>query len=198
MSRGIHPSAFVHPTAVVDEGAVIGAGSRVWHFCHVMASARIGQRSSFGQGCFVGANVVVGDGVKVQNHVSLFDGVELEDDVFCGPSMVFTNVKNPRAAVDRHAEFRTTRVRRGATLGANVTVLPGIEIGRYALVGAGATVTASLPDYALAVGVPARPVGFVSRHGERLHFERGEARCPVTGDRYVLREGSVVLHGEGP
>jgi UDP-2-acetamido-3-amino-2,3-dideoxy-glucuronate N-acetyltransferase len=191
VTRGIDPTATIHPTAVVDEGAVVGPGSRIWHFSHVMGSARIGAGCSLGQGCFVGERVAVGDRVKVQNHVSLFEGVELEDDVFCGPSVVFSNVKHPRAHVNRRAEFQRTRVRTGATIGANATVLPGVEIGCHAFIGAGATVTSDVPDFALVVGVPARRVGYVGHHGEPLHFDCGEASCPVTGRRYRLQDGRV-------
>ncbi len=155
----------VHPSAIVDEGAQIGAGTRVWHWVHISARARIGERCSFGQGVYVGNDVVVGDNVKVQNNVSVYDAVTLEDDVFCGPSMVFTNVYNPRSAVARKDEYRSTLVRRGATLGANCTVVCGTTIGRYAFVGAGAVINKDVPDFALMVGVPARQVGWMSRFG---------------------------------
>jgi UDP-2-acetamido-3-amino-2,3-dideoxy-glucuronate N-acetyltransferase len=190
---GIDPSAVVHPTAVVDPGAAIGARTHIWHFCHVMGRARIGSDCILGQGVFVGSGVIVGNGVKVQNQVSLFEGVELEDDVFCGPSVVFTNVKNPRAHVSRRHEYGRTLVSRGATLGANATILPGVAIGRYAFVGAGATVTRDVPDFALAIGVPARVRGFMSRHGEPLRFVDGRATCVATGERYELTDGRVVL-----
>ncbi|MBK8480878.1 MAG: N-acetyltransferase [Proteobacteria bacterium] len=158
----------VHPTAVIDAGAELGAGTRVWHFSHVMAGARLGARCVLGQNVFVGARVRIGDGVKIQNNVSVYDEVVLEDDVFCGPSMVFTNVTTPRAFIERKHEYRTTHVRRGATLGANCTVLCGTEIGAFALVGAGAVVTHDVPAHALVVGVPARQVGWVCRCGLRL------------------------------
>jgi UDP-2-acetamido-3-amino-2,3-dideoxy-glucuronate N-acetyltransferase len=158
----------VHPSAIVDDGAQIGAGSRVWHFAHVCAGARVGEGCSLGQGVFVGNDVVIGRNVKVQNHVSVYDAVTLEDDVFCGPSMVFTNVYNPRSAVVRKHEYRRTVVRRGATLGANCTVVCGTTIGEFAFVGAGAVVTADVVPYALVVGVPARHIGWMSEHGERL------------------------------
>ncbi len=179
----------VHPTAVVDAGAVLGDGCRVWHFVHISAGARIGRDCSFGQGVYVGDDVLIGDRVKVQNNVSVYDAVTLEDEVFCGPSMVFTNVHNPRAAVPRRHEYRRTRVRRGATLGANCTIVCGVTIGEHAFVGAGAVVTRDVPDFALMLGVPARQVGWISRHGERLALPlRGEAEaaCAHTGDRYRL------------
>jgi UDP-2-acetamido-3-amino-2,3-dideoxy-glucuronate N-acetyltransferase len=182
----------IHASAVVDRTARIGGGTRIWHFCHVMAGAVIGADCVIGQGCFVAGGAVVGDRARLQNNVSVFDGVELEEDVFCGPSAVFTNVKNPRAHVRRRHEFLRTRVRRGATIGANATILPGVTIGEHAFVGAGATVTHDVPAFALVVGVPARAVGWMSRHGERLRFDaRGAARCAATGDEYRLSRGKV-------
>ena len=189
----------IHPSAIVDEGAQLGAGTHVWHFAHVCAGARIGEGCSLGQGVFVANDVTIGRNVKVQNNVSVYDAVTLEDDVFCGPSMVFTNVHNPRAAVPRKAEYRKTLVKRGATLGANCTIVCGTTIGRHAFVGAGAVVSRDVADFALVVGVPARRIGWVSRHGERLAFAdalNGEARCPVTGERYVLRDGLCALADE--
>ena len=180
-------AATIHPTAVVDEGAVLGEGCRVWHFSHISAGARIGRDCSFGQNVYVGSDVRIGDRVKVQNNVSVYDAVTLEDEVFCGPSVVFTNVYNPRAAVPRKDEYRRTLVKRGATLGANCTVVCGTTIGEHAFVGAGAVVTHDVPAYALVVGVPARRIGWMSRHGERLAFGAdGTARCPATGERYRL------------
>ena len=182
----------IHPSAIVDAGAQIGDDCRVWHFVHISAGARIGARCSFGQNVFVGNDVHIGDNVRIQNNVSVYDAVTLEDDVFCGPSMVFTNVYNPRAAVSRKAEYRRTLVKRGATLGANSTIVCGITIGRYAFVGAGAVVNRDVPDFALVVGVPARHIGWMSRHGERLRMPlRGDAQatCPATGERYRLRDG---------
>ena len=193
------PAWQAHPSAIVDDGATIGAGTRIWHFAHVSAGARIGEGCSLGQGVFVGNDVVIGRNVRIQNHVSVYDAVTLEDDVFCGPSMVFTNVLNPRAALPRKAEYRRTVVRRGATLGANCTVVCGHAIGEHAFVGAGAVVTADVPAYALVVGVPARRVGWMSAHGERLALPPSappgqmlEAACPGSGVRYRL-EGEQLL-----
>ena len=153
----------IHPSAIVDEGAQLGADCRVWHFVHISAGARIGARCSFGQNVFVGNDVLIGDNVKIQNNVSVYDAVTLEDDVFCGPSMVFTNVHNPRAAVPRKDEYRRTLVKRGATLGANSTIVCGVTVGAHAFVGAGAVITKDVPDFALMVGVPARRIGWMSR-----------------------------------
>ena len=189
----------VHPSAIVDAGAELGAGTRVWHFAHVCAGARIGSGCSLGQGVYVGDDVRIGNRVKIQNHVSVYDAVTLEDEVFCGPSMVFTNVMNPRSAVPRKHEYRRTLVRRGATLGANCTVVCGVTIGAHAFVGAGAVVTRDVPPYALVVGAPARRIGWMSRHGERLDLparsEGGErfADCPATGERYRLLGESLTL-----
>jgi UDP-2-acetamido-3-amino-2,3-dideoxy-glucuronate N-acetyltransferase len=189
-------TATIHPSAIVDDGAQLGAGTHVWHFAHVCAGARIGTGCSLGQGVFVANQVIIGNNVKIQNNVSVYDAVTLEDDVFCGPSMVFTNVHNPRSAVPRKNEYRPTRVRRGATLGANCTVVCGTTIGRYAFVGAGAVVSRDVADFALVVGVPARRIGWVSRHGERLAFADGAAVCPATGERYVLLDGVCRLADE--
>jgi UDP-2-acetamido-3-amino-2,3-dideoxy-glucuronate N-acetyltransferase len=186
----------VHPSAIVDDGAVLGEGCRVWHFAHISAGARIGRDCSFGQGVYVGNDVRIGDRVKIQNHVSVYDAVTLEDEVFCGPSMVFTNVYNPRAAVPRKDEYRRTRVRRGATLGANCSIVCGVTIGEYAFIGAGAVVNRDVPDFALMLGVPARQAGWMSRHGERLPLPlrgEGEAVCPHTGDRYRLAVATLSL-----
>lgn len=178
-------AVFVHPTAVVDDGARIGAGTKIWHFCHVMSGAEIGEACSLGQNVFVAAGARLGRNVKVQNNVSIYEGVELDDDVFCGPSMVFTNVVNPRSAVSRKHEYRPTRVRRGATIGANATILCGVTLGEHCFVAAGAVVSRDVPSYALVMGVPARVVGWMSRHGERLEFGPDDvAVCPATGDRY--------------
>ncbi len=188
----------IHPSAIVDDGAQIGEGSRVWHWVHICAGARIGCNCSFGQNVFVGNDVLIGNNVKVQNNVSVYDAVTLEDDVFCGPSMVFTNVYNPRSAVIRKDEYRHTLVRRGATLGANATIVCGVEVGQYAFVGAGAVVNHDVPDYALMVGVPARQIGWMSQHGERLDLPLtgdGQAVCPQTGKEYRLRNGRCHLVG---
>jgi UDP-2-acetamido-3-amino-2,3-dideoxy-glucuronate N-acetyltransferase len=182
----------IHPSAIVDPGAQFGDDCRVWHFVHISGGARIGARCSFGQNVFVGNDVLIGDNVRIQNNVSVYDAVTLEDDVFCGPSMVFTNVYNPRAAVSRKAEYRRTLVRRGATLGANSTIVCGTAIGRYAFVGAGAVVNRDVPDFALVVGVPGRHIGWMSRHGERLDLPLlgdASAVCPATGEHYRLRDG---------
>jgi UDP-2-acetamido-3-amino-2,3-dideoxy-glucuronate N-acetyltransferase len=194
--------AWHHASAIVDDGAQIGADSKVWHFSHVCAGARIGARCSLGQNVFVGNDVVIGDGVKIQNNVSVYDAVTLEDDVFCGPSAVFTNVYNPRAAIARKAEYRRTLVRQGATLGANCTIVCGVTVGRYAFIGAGAVVQRDVPDYALMVGVPAKRIGWMSRHGERLALPTrslgGEptiADCPATGEHYRL-VGEVLTRVE--
>lgn len=185
-------SYFRHDTAIVDEGAQIGAGSRIWHFVHVCSGARIGRDVVLGQNVFVAKGAVIGDRCKVQNNVSVYEGVVLDADVFCGPSMVFTNVVNPRAGVERKDEFRPTRVGRGATLGANCTIICGSSVGCYGFVGAGAVVTGDVLDFALVTGVPARQVGWMSRHGERLALDvgqDGEARCPATGKRYIVKDG---------
>ena len=186
----------VHATAIVDSGAVIGDDTRVWHWVHVCAGAVIGARCSLGQNVFVGNRVRIGDNVKIQNNVSVYDNVTLEDDVFCGPSMVFTNVYNPRSAVSRKDEYRDTVVRRGATLGANCTIVCGVEVGEHAFVGAGAVVNCDVPPFALMLGVPARQAGWMSRFGERLPLPvtgAGEAVCAHTGDRYVLAGGRLRL-----
>jgi len=189
-----------HPSAIVDDGAQIGDSTRVWHWVHVCGGAKIGARCSLGQNVFVGNRVSIGDNVKIQNNVSVYDNVTLEDDVFCGPSMVFTNVYNPRSAVSRKDAYRDTLVRQGATLGANCTIVCGVTVGRYAFVGAGSVVNRDVPDFALMVGVPARQVGWMSRFGERLELPlsgNAEATCPHSGDRYVLEEGLCRLAAEG-
>jgi len=189
---------YIHPTAIVDEGAQIGSDSRVWHFVHVCPQAIIGERCSLGQNVFVGNKVSIGNDCKIQNNVSVYDNVTLEDGVFCGPSMVFTNVYNPRSFVERKNEYRNTLVKRGATLGANCTIVCGVSIGVYAFVGAGAVINKDVPDYALMVGVPAKQVGWMSEYGERLDLPlTGDAEtvCELTGDKYVLCESSVVKEG---
>lgn len=174
-----------HPAAIIDEGAGIGPGTRIWHFAHVCAGARIGAGCSLGQNVFVGNRVVIGDNVRIQNNVSVYDDVTLEDDVFCGPSMVFTNVINPRSHVPRKDEYKPTLVRRGATLGANATILCGHTIGRYAFVGAGAVVTKDVPDYALVIGTPARRIGWMCQCGIRLRGATGVIACEC-GKRYRI------------
>ncbi len=185
-----------HSTAIIDPGARIGEGTRIWHWVHVCAGASIGRNCSLGQNVFVGNRVAIGDNVKIQNNVSVYDEVTLEDDVFCGPSMVFTNVYNPRSAIPRKDEYRKTLVKRGATLGANCTIVCGVTIGRHAFVGAGAVVNYDVPDFALMLGVPARQAGWMSRYGERLPLPvagEGEAVCPYTGERYRVSGGRCVL-----
>lgn len=188
----------IHDSAIVDDGARIGAGSRIWHFVHVCAGACIGEAVSLGQNVFVGNKVKIGDRCKIQNNVSIYDNVTLEEGVFCGPSMVFTNVYNPRSLVERKSEYRDTLVRTGATLGANCTIVCGVTIGAYAFVGAGAVINRDVPDFALMVGVPARQLGWMSAYGERLDLPlkgEGIAICAHTGDRYVL-SGSKVIREE--
>lgn len=182
----------IHPSAIVDEGAVIGEGSRVWHFAHICSGAKIGTGCSFGQNVFVGNDVTIGNNVKVQNNVSIYDAVHLEDDVFCGPSMVFTNVYNPRSAVARKNEYRVTRVKKGATLGANSTIVCGVTVGEYAFVAAGAVINRDVKPYALMAGVPAKQIGWVSQHGDRLNLPltgSGQATCDQTGLQYTLDNG---------
>jgi UDP-2-acetamido-3-amino-2,3-dideoxy-glucuronate N-acetyltransferase len=185
---------FIHDTAVVDEGCRIGEGTKVWHFTHLMSGAVIGANCIIGQNVFIDNDVVVGKGVKIQNNVSVYKGVELEDDVFVGPSVVFTNVLNPRSFIERKHEFKATVVREGATLGANATILCGVEIGAYAFVGAGAVVTKIVKPFALVYGQPAQQYGWVSKMGYRLNFnEKGESICEATGEAYVLKKDHVFL-----
>jgi UDP-2-acetamido-3-amino-2,3-dideoxy-glucuronate N-acetyltransferase len=188
----------VHPSAIVDEGAEIGTNSRVWHFVHVCGGARIGKNVSLGQNVFVGNKVTIGDNCKIQNNVSVYDNVHLEEGVFCGPSMVFTNVYNPRSLVERKSEYRDTLVKKGATLGANCTIVCGVTIGNYAFVGAGAVVNKDVKDFALMVGVPARQIGWMSAYGEQLDLPlqgSGTAVCQQTGDRYTL-DGATLIREE--
>ena len=187
-------ACFVHSTACVDEGAVVGDDTKVWHFSHVMGGAVLGERCSLGQNVFVANGVKVGDGVKIQNNVSLYEGIVLEDYVFCGPSMVFTNVYTPRSAVVRKDEYRDTLVRRGATLGANCTIVCGVTIGEHAFVGAGSVVNRDVPSHALVVGVPSRQIGWMSAYGEQLDLPLdgdGSCTCSQTGDQYLLEQGVV-------
>jgi UDP-2-acetamido-3-amino-2,3-dideoxy-glucuronate N-acetyltransferase len=188
-------SIAIHPTAIVDEGAQIGEGSRIWHWVHICGGAKIGRDCSFGQNVFVGNRVMIGNNVKIQNNVSVYDNVTLEDEVFCGPSMVFTNVYNPRSGVSRKDEYRNTVVMRGATLGANSTVVCGTTIGEYAFVAAGAVINRNVKPYALMAGVPARQIGWMSQFGERLDLPlegNAETRCPRTGRTYQLQGGNCV------
>ena len=187
----------IHPSAVVDEGAQIGEGSRVWHFVHVCGGAKIGKNVSMGQGVFVGNKVTIGDNCKIQNNVSVYDNVHLEEGVFCGPSMVFTNVYNPRSLIERKNEYRDTLVRKGATLGANCTLVCGVTVGEYAFVGAGAVINKDVPAYALMVGVPAKQIGWMSQFGEQLDIPvqgEGETTCPHTGSRYVLKDSQLTKY----
>jgi UDP-2-acetamido-3-amino-2,3-dideoxy-glucuronate N-acetyltransferase len=185
-------AAYVHPTAVVDEGAVLGAGCKVWHFSHVLSGSRIGDNCVFGQNVMVGPDVIIGSGCKVQNNVSIYSGVTLEDDVFCGPSCVFTNVLTPRAFVERKDEFLPILVKRGATIGANAVIVCGVSIGEFAMIGAGAVVTRNVLPHALVLGNPARQTGWVSRTGEVL---RSDLVCPRSGEQYEETNGLLILKG---
>jgi UDP-2-acetamido-3-amino-2,3-dideoxy-glucuronate N-acetyltransferase len=187
-------SSLIHPSAIVDAGAVVGEDCRIWHFTHVCGGASIGARCSLGQNVYVGNDVHIGNNVRIQNNVSVYDTVSLGDDVFCGPSVVFTNVYNPRSAIPRKHEYRRTNVERGATLGANCTIVCGVTIGPYAFIGAGAVINRDVKGYALVVGVPGRQIGWMSEYGERLDLPlsgHGQATCPHTGAHYVL-DGDVV------
>lgn len=191
-------SAIIHSTAIVDEGAQIGSETRIWHWVHVCAGAKIGERCSLGQNVFVGNKVVIGNNVKIQNNVSVYDNVTLEDDVFCGPSMVFTNVYNPRSAVSRKDEYRNTLVKRGTTLGANCTIVCGVTIGEFAFVGAGAVINKDVKPYALMAGVPAKQIGWMSEYGEKLDLPlTGEAltTCSATGETYRLHGDKLTKEG---
>jgi UDP-2-acetamido-3-amino-2,3-dideoxy-glucuronate N-acetyltransferase len=184
---------FVHETAVLDEGCQIAAGAKIWHFSHIMPNCTIGENCNIGQNCVIFPNVVLGKNVKVQNNVSIYEGVTCDDDVFLGPSMVFTNVINPRSAVNRRGQYSRTHVGQGASIGANATIVCGHNIGRFAFIGAGAVVTKEVPDYALVVGNPARQIGWMSEYGHRLTFDiDNRATCPESGQTYQLTEGSVT------
>ena len=187
------PRYFVHPSSIVDDGARIGKGAKIWHFSHVMKGAVVGKKCVLGQGVFVGSGVKIGNGCKIQNNVSVYQSVTLEDDVFCGPSCVFTNVYNPRAFIERKHEFLPTLVKKGTTVGANATIVCGVTIGRYALVGAGAVVKKDVPDYALVVGVPARQIGWICRCGVKLKApqESAEVKCESCGCEYKLENNSL-------
>lgn len=183
---------FAHETAVIDEGCAIGEGTKIWHFSHIMPGCIIGERCNIGQNVVVSPEVILGNNVKIQNNVSIYTGVICEDDVFLGPSMVFTNVINPRSAVNRRDQYAKTTVKKGASIGANATIVCGHDIGQYAFIGAGAVVTKNVPDFALVVGNPARQIGWMSEYGHRLEFdENGKAACPESGDAYELKEGMV-------
>lgn len=187
---------FKHESAIVDDGAEIGEGSRIWHWTHVCAEARIGCKCSLGQNVFIGNDVLIGNNVKIQNNVSVYDAIVIEDDVFCGPSMVFTNVYNPRSAIARKDEYLKTIVKQGATMGANSTIVCGVTIGRYAFVGAGCVVNRDLPDFALVVGVPSKQIGWMSKFGEQLDLPltgSGEVKCPHTGEIYVLDNNQIYV-----
>ena len=184
---------FAHETAVIDEGCLIGAGTKIWHFCHIMPRCKIGENCNIGQNVVISPQVVLGSNVKIQNNVSIYTGVTCEDDVFLGPSMVFTNVTNPRSAINRKNEYVKTEVGKGATIGANATIVCGHNIGRYAFIGAGAVVTKEVPDYALVLGNPAKQVGWMSEYGHKLSFDKkGMASCPESNERYQLKEGKVI------
>ncbi len=183
---------FAHPTAVIDEPCDIGMGTKIWHFSHIMNSCKIGANCNLGQNVVISPGVVLGSNVKVQNNVSIYTGVECEDDVFLGPSMVFTNVINPRSAVNRKNEYAKTIVRKGASIGANATIVCGNNIGKYAFIGAGAVVTKEIPDYALVIGNPARQTGWMSEFGSKLNFDQdGYATCPDSGEKYIFKNGKV-------
>jgi len=184
---------FVHPSSIIDDGAIIGTGTKIWHFCHIMGTAVLGNNCNVGQNVFIANQVRLGNNVKVQNNVSIYTGVICEDDVFLGPSMVFTNVTNPRSKVNRKGKYATTYVGKGASIGANATIVCGNDIGAYAFIGAGAVVTKSVPAYVLMVGNPARPIGWMSEYGHRLEFTpTGEAYCPESKHLYLLRNGKVT------
>ena len=181
---------FSHETAIIDKGCIIGDGSKIWHFSHLMGGAKIGENCNIGQNVFIANDVVLGNNVKVQNNVSLYSGVQCEDDVFLGPSMVFTNVKNPRSAIVRKDEFQETIIRKGVTIGANATIICGTSIGKFAFVAAGAVITKNVVDYALMKGVPAKQDGWISEFGEKLEFENNIATCKATKDQYKLENGN--------
>ncbi|MBR0077575.1 MAG: N-acetyltransferase [Bacteroidales bacterium] len=184
---------FAHETAIIDEGCQIGAGTKIWHFSHIMPNCVIGERCNIGQNVVISPEVVLGNNVKIQNNVSVYTGVTCEDDVFLGPSMVFTNVTNPRSAVNRRNQYAKTHVGKGATIGANATVVCGHDIGAFAFIGAGAVVTKTIPPYALVVGNPSRQIGWMSEYGHRLQFDKeGFATCPESGERYQLKDGKVT------
>jgi UDP-2-acetamido-3-amino-2,3-dideoxy-glucuronate N-acetyltransferase len=184
---------YVHPSAIVDAGCEIGAGTKIWHFCHIMPNCKIGENCNIGQNVVVSPDVILGNNVKVQNNVSIYTGVQCEDDVFLGPSMVFTNVINPRSAINRRGQYSKTLVKKGATIGANATIVCGHDIGRFAFIGAGAVVTKNVPDYALVIGNPARQIGWMSEYGQRLKFDNnGFAICAESQEKYKIENGNVT------
>ena len=186
---------FVHESSYIDDNVTIGSGTKIWHFSHIMSGSRIGGNCNIGQNVVIGPNAIIGNNCKIQNNISVYEGVELEDNVFCGPSMVFTNVYNPRCEISRRNEFRKTLVKTGATLGANCTIVCGVTIGRYAFIGAGAVVNRDVPDYALVVGNPGKQIGWMSAYGERLDLPltgNGECKCSNTGKTYQLKEGKIT------
>ncbi len=190
----IENSFFVHPSSIIDNGAEVGKGTRIWHFCHLMPTCKVGENCILGQNVYIDSNVVIGNGVKIQNNVSVYNGVVIEDDVFLGPSMVFTNVINPRSFIERKKEFQKTVIRKGVSIGANATIICGIEIGNYAMIGAGAVVTKPVPGFALITGNPGRQRGWVSKAGLKLEFDtENRAKCPQTGDIYTLDNSVVSL-----
>lgn len=185
-------NVFIHPSAIVDDGCEIGAGTKIWHFSHIMPKCKIGEGCNIGQNVVISPDVVLGKNVKIQNNVSIYTGVICEDDVFLGPSMVFTNVTNPRSAVNRKNQYARTVVKKGASIGANATIVCGHDIGRFAFIGAGAVVTKNVPDYALVIGNPARQAGWMSEFGHKLSFNKqGQATCPESGEKYILEDGAV-------
>ncbi|HXJ99061.1 MAG TPA: acyltransferase [Gelidibacter sp.] len=185
---------FIHESSYIDTDVTIGKNTKIWHFCHILSNTQIGDNCSFGQNCVVGPNVSIGNNVKVQNNISIYEGVEVEDDVFIGPSVVFTNVINPRSFIVRKQEYKKTLLKKGASIGANATIVCGNTVGEYALIGAGTVVTKNVPNFALVVGNPGRQVGWVSKAGHKLKFDDSHlAECPETGERYLLNAGNVVV-----
>jgi len=187
---------FVHPSSIIDKGAIIGAGSKIWHFSHIMSTASLGENCNLGQNVFVGDNVKLGNNVKVQNNVSIYSGVTCDDDVFLGPSMVFTNVINPRSGVNRRGQYSITHLKKGVTIGANATIVCGVTLYDYSFVGAGAVITKDVKAFALMVGNPAKQLGWMSKHGERLAFVNGQATCSTSNERYILKEGKVNIDND--